>query len=50
MTTLSEQNKALVLAAFDAAFNRRDPAAAERYCSPNYVQHTPCLAKPGQSR
>jgi predicted SnoaL-like aldol condensation-catalyzing enzyme len=33
-------NKALVLAAFDALFNRRDFEAAERYWSPDYVQHS----------
>jgi len=37
---LEEQNKALVLEAFDALFNRRDLAAAERYWSPGYVQHS----------
>jgi predicted SnoaL-like aldol condensation-catalyzing enzyme len=34
------RNKALVLEAFDALFNRRDLAAAERYFSPDYVQHS----------
>ena len=34
------QNKALVLEAFDALFNRRDFEAAERYWSPDYVQHS----------
>jgi predicted SnoaL-like aldol condensation-catalyzing enzyme len=33
-------NKALVLEAFDALFNRRDFAAAERYWSPGYLQHS----------
>lgn len=33
-------NKALVLAAFEAAFNQRDPGAAERYWSPDYLQHS----------
>lgn len=33
-------NKALVLAAFEAAFNQRDPAAAERYWSPTFIQHS----------
>lgn len=40
MQTLTETNKALVLAAFDAAFNKRDPGAAERYWSPDYLQHS----------
>src|SRR3984893_6444615 len=35
-----EQNKALVLAAFDTLFNKRDYAAAEKFWSPNYVQHS----------
>jgi predicted SnoaL-like aldol condensation-catalyzing enzyme len=38
--TTSEQNKALVLKAFDTLFNKRDYAAAERYWSPNYIQHS----------
>ncbi len=38
--TNPQQNKALVLEAFDALFNRRDYAAAERYWSPNYIQHS----------
>jgi predicted SnoaL-like aldol condensation-catalyzing enzyme len=38
--TTPEQNKALVLEAFDTLFNRRDYAAAERFWSPNYIQHS----------
>ena len=34
------RNKALVLEAFDALFNRRDFAAAEKYWSPTYIQHS----------
>ena len=34
------QNKALVLKAFDNLFNRRDYVAAERFWSPNYIQHS----------
>lgn len=34
------QNKALVLAAFEAAFNQREPGAAQRYWSPDYIQHS----------
>ena len=34
------RNKALVLEAFDTLFNKRDYAAAERFWSPNYVQHS----------
>ena len=36
----AEQNKALVLEAFDILFNKRDYAAAEPYWSPNYIQHS----------
>ena len=35
-----ERNKALVLEAFDTLFNKRDYTAAERFWSPNYVQHS----------
>lgn len=38
--TLQEKNKALVLEAFDTLFNKRDYAAAERYWSPRYIQHS----------
>ena len=38
--TIEEKNKALVLEAFDALFNKRDYAAAEKYWSPNYIQHS----------
>jgi uncharacterized protein GlcG (DUF336 family)/predicted SnoaL-like aldol condensation-catalyzing enzyme len=34
------RNKAIVLEAFDTLFNKRDYAAAERFWSPNYVQHS----------
>jgi predicted SnoaL-like aldol condensation-catalyzing enzyme len=37
--TIEETNKALVLDAFDTLFNKRDYKAAERYWSPNHVQH-----------
>jgi len=37
--TIQEKNKALVLDAFDTLFNKRDYAAAEKYWSPNYIQH-----------
>jgi predicted SnoaL-like aldol condensation-catalyzing enzyme len=39
-TQLEERNKALVLEAFDTLFNKRDYAAAERFWSSNYVQHS----------
>jgi predicted SnoaL-like aldol condensation-catalyzing enzyme len=37
---IEEKNKQLVLQAFDTLFNRRDYAAAERYWSPGYIQHS----------
>jgi len=40
MKTTLEKNKELVLGAFDALFNKRDYAAAERLWSPNYIQHS----------
>jgi predicted SnoaL-like aldol condensation-catalyzing enzyme len=38
--TIQEKNKALVLDAFDTLFNKRDYAAAEKFWSPNYTQHS----------
>jgi len=38
--TIQEKNKALVLEAFDTLFNKRDYEAAERFWSPNYIQHS----------
>jgi len=38
--TTAKQNKALVLQAFDTLFNKRDYAAAERFWSPDYIQHS----------
>ena len=38
--TVQEKNKALVLEAFDTLFNKRDYAVAEKYWSPNYIQHS----------
>ena len=38
--TKESQNKALVLEAFDTLFNKRDYVAAERYWSPDYIQHS----------
>jgi predicted SnoaL-like aldol condensation-catalyzing enzyme len=40
MTTTLEKNKAFVLKAFDTLFNQRDYAAAERFWSSNYIQHS----------
>ena len=39
-TTLEDKNTATVLEAFDTLFNRRDYAAAERFWSPTYIQHS----------
>jgi predicted SnoaL-like aldol condensation-catalyzing enzyme len=44
---LESKNKALVLKAFDTLFNKRDYAAAERYWSPDYIQHSAHIA-PGR--
>ena len=38
--SLQNKNKAIVLKAFDTLFNRRDYAAAERFWSPDYIQHS----------
>lgn len=40
VTTTPEQNKALLLEAFDTLFNQRDYAAAEPFWSENYIQHS----------
>ena len=36
---LEERNKALVLRDFDALFNKRDYATAERFWSPQWCAH-----------
>ena len=38
--TAPEQNKKLVLEAFNTLFNKQDYAAAEKFWSPNYIQHS----------
>ena len=38
--TTPEQNKALVLEAFDTLFNKRDYEAAARFWSASYIQHS----------
>src|ERR1700674_1303622 len=45
--TIESNNKALVLKAFDTLFNKRDYAEAERYWSPDYLQHSAHIA-PGR--
>ena len=44
---LEEKNKDLVVRAFDALFNKRDYAAAEKFWSPHYIQHSAHIA-PGR--
>jgi predicted SnoaL-like aldol condensation-catalyzing enzyme len=38
--TIEQQNKALVLKAFNTLFNEKDYVAAERFWSPDYIQHS----------
>jgi predicted SnoaL-like aldol condensation-catalyzing enzyme len=45
--TKQEKNKALVVEAFDTLFNKRDYASAQRYWSPDYIQHSAHIA-PGR--
>jgi predicted SnoaL-like aldol condensation-catalyzing enzyme len=45
--TTPEQNKAIVLEAFDTLFNKRDYPAAERFWSDRYIQHSAHIA-PGR--
>ena len=45
---IESKNKALVLEAFDTLFNKRDYEAAERYWSPDYIQHSAHI-EPGRS-
>src|SRR5436305_7577129 len=45
--TEQKKNKAIVLEAFDTLFNKRDYAAAERFWSPAYIQHSAHIA-PGR--
>jgi predicted SnoaL-like aldol condensation-catalyzing enzyme len=39
-TTSPEDNKTLVLEAFDTLFNKRDYVAAQRFWSDRYIQHS----------
>jgi predicted SnoaL-like aldol condensation-catalyzing enzyme len=41
---LEEKNKAVVPAAFDTLFNKRDYEAAERFWSPKHIQHSAHIA------
>ena len=45
--TTPQENKALVLEAFATLFNRRDYAAAERFWSSDYIQHSAHIAPGG---
>ena len=38
--TTPDQNRTIVFKAFDTLFNQRDYATAERFWSPNYLQHS----------
>jgi len=44
---IESKYRALVLKAFDTLFNKRDYAAAERFWSPDYIQHSAHIA-PGR--
>jgi predicted SnoaL-like aldol condensation-catalyzing enzyme len=44
---LEKRNTELVLKGFDALFNKRDYAAAEKFWSPKYIQHSAHIA-PGR--
>jgi|SRR5579863_6130765 len=46
--TEEAQNKVLALEAFETLFNKRDYAAAERFWSPRYIQHSAHIA-PGRA-
>src|SRR5271168_143644 len=45
--TIESKNKELVLEAFDTLFNKRDYGSAEKFWSPNYIQHSAHIA-PGR--
>ncbi|MER6441538.1 MULTISPECIES: nuclear transport factor 2 family protein [unclassified Streptomyces] len=47
MSTVEEKNKAIVREAFDTLFNQRDYTAAEKFWSPDYLQHSAHIA-PGR--
>jgi predicted SnoaL-like aldol condensation-catalyzing enzyme len=40
MTETEQRNTALVLDAFDTLFNKKDYVAAQRFWSPDYIQHS----------
>ena len=45
--SIQARNKEVVLEAFDTLFNKRNYAEAERYWSPDYIQHSAHIA-PGR--
>ena len=45
--TIESRNKELVLEAFDTLFNKRNYGAAEKFWSPDYIQHSAHIA-PGR--
>jgi predicted SnoaL-like aldol condensation-catalyzing enzyme len=45
--TTPEQNKTILLEAFDTLFNRREYGAAQRFWSDRYIQHSAHIA-PGR--
>jgi predicted SnoaL-like aldol condensation-catalyzing enzyme len=45
--TAEQNNKKIVLEAFDTLFNKRDYAAAQKFWSPGYIQHSAHIA-PGR--
>ena len=47
MTITLDNNKAIVREAFETLFNKRDYAAAGRFWSPHYIQHSAHIA-PGR--
>ncbi|MFK0160314.1 ester cyclase [Streptomyces sp. NPDC090493] len=48
MTDIEDRNRALALEALDALFNKRDYTVVERFWSPDYIQHSSCIA-PGRN-
>jgi predicted SnoaL-like aldol condensation-catalyzing enzyme len=40
VSTLQEKNKAIVIEAFDAVFNKKDESAFERFWAADYIQHS----------
>ena len=47
--SIQEQNKSLVLTAFNVLFNEGDDAAAEQFWSSSYIQHS-AHVEPGRER